>query len=75
MTVRRRIVANLRARDWIATAIELAIVILSVFIGIEAANWNQARQQRNETASLLFSLKVEMGPMRTCSTVRTDTTP
>ena len=45
----RRLTANLRAQNWTSVAIELAIVIVGVFIGVQAANWNQARQERQET--------------------------
>ena len=31
------------SHDWFAVAIELAIVILGVFLGIQASNWNTAR--------------------------------
>lgn len=56
-----RLSSSLRAQNWSAIAIELAIVIVGVFIGIQAANWNQARQQRNETRLLMSQLKVELG--------------
>jgi len=56
----RRLSANLRAQNWALAAIELAIVILGVFIGIEAANWNQARQERQETRQLLSQLQAEL---------------
>ena len=56
----RRMAANLRAQNWTAVAIELAIVIVGVFIGIQAANWNQQRQERNETAVLLSQLQTEL---------------
>ena len=56
----RRLAANLRAQNWTTVAIELAIVIVGVFIGIEAANWNQQRQQRDETRVLLSQLHVEL---------------
>ncbi len=39
----RRITANFRRQDWMAVVIELVIVILGVFIGIQVSNWNQAR--------------------------------
>lgn len=57
----RRIASNLRAQNWTSVAIELAIVILGVFIGIQAANWNQERQERAETRELLAQLQVEIG--------------
>ncbi len=57
----RRLTAHLRAQNWTGVAIELAIVMVGVFIGIQAANWNQARQERNETKMLLSQLQVELG--------------
>lgn len=56
----RRLVASLRGQNWASVAIELGIVILGVFIGIEAANWNQARQERQETRQLLSQLEAEL---------------
>ena len=57
----KRVAANLRAQNWSGVAIELAIVIVGVFIGLQAANWNQDRQQRNETKELLSQLQIELG--------------
>ncbi|MBS0431538.1 MAG: hypothetical protein JSS21_03910 [Proteobacteria bacterium] len=39
----RRITANFRRQDWTAVAVELIVVVLGVFIGLQASNWNQAR--------------------------------
>ena len=39
----RRFAAGMRRQDWAAVAVELVIVILGVFIGLQADNWNQAR--------------------------------
>ena len=39
----KRFVANLRAQNWFAIGVELAIVVVGVFIGTWVANWNQAR--------------------------------
>ncbi len=56
----RRMTENLRGQNWTSVAIELGIVVLGVFIGIEAANWNQARQERQETQQLLSQLEAEL---------------
>jgi hypothetical protein len=56
----RRIATHLRAQNWTTVAIELAIVISGVFIGIQAANWNQDRQQRDHTTLLLSQVQVEL---------------
>ncbi|HET9485605.1 MAG TPA: hypothetical protein VFO79_16705 [Xanthomonadales bacterium] len=42
----RRIVQGLKARDWAGVAIELLLVVLGVFIGIEVSNWNASRRER-----------------------------
>ena len=60
----RRLVASLRGQNWTSVAIELGIVVLGVFIGLEAANWNQARQERQETHQLLSQLEAELTTFR-----------
>lgn len=57
----KRMMAKLRAQDWAAIAIELAIVIVGVFIGTLVANWNQERVQQRETQRLLGQLDTELG--------------
>lgn len=39
---RLRLGARLRQQDWVAFAIDLVIVVVGVFLGIQASNWNQA---------------------------------
>jgi len=39
-----RIVAKLRAHDWTAVLIEVAIVVAGVFIGLQVSNWNDDRK-------------------------------
>ncbi len=38
-----RAIANLRRRDWASVVIELLVVVIGVFIGLQVDNWNQAR--------------------------------
>lgn len=52
----KRMVANLRAQNWSAIAIELGIVIVGVFIGTWVANWNQERAARAETRRMIGQL-------------------
>jgi len=56
----RRVAARLRAQDWLAITIELAIVILGVFIGTLVANANQQRLEGKETEHRLDQLKPEL---------------
>ena len=56
----RRMTESLRSQNWTSVAIELGILVVGVFIGIEAANWNQARQDRQKTQQLLEQLDAEL---------------
>ena len=56
----RRLTENLRTQNWTNVAIELAIVIVGVFIGLQAANWNQGRIERRETERMLVQLVPEL---------------
>lgn len=53
----KRAVARLRAQDWTAISIELAIVFIGVFLGTQVSNWNQARIERRETERMLTDLR------------------
>jgi hypothetical protein len=63
-----RIATALRGRDWAAVAIEFAVVVLGIFVALQAENWNQERTNRqleqvyisrlaDETRANLSSLK------------------
>jgi|SRR3954451_9362599 hypothetical protein len=56
----KRAVAKLRAQDWMAIAIELAIVIIGVFAGMQVSDWNQARIEKQQTQRLLEQLVPEL---------------
>ena len=59
----RRLSHNLRNQNWTAIAIEFVLVVLGVFFGILAANWNLERVERRETGKLLSQLETELGEM------------
>lgn len=42
----RRVIAHVRKQEWTAIWIDLIIVVVGVFIGIQVANWNEARADR-----------------------------
>jgi hypothetical protein len=56
----RRLAANLRAQNWTAIGIEFVLLVTGVFLGLQASNWNQERQEKQELEALLGQLKVEM---------------
>ena len=53
----QRIKESLKRQDWTAVTLELAIVIIGVFIGTQVSNWNQERLEKRETAQLLQELQ------------------
>ena len=55
----RRVIAHFRKQEWTAIFIDLVIVVIGVFIGIQVANWNEARQTRVAEAALLGRLESE----------------
>ena len=42
----RRVVQRLKQQEWTAVVIEIAIVVLGVFIGIQVSNWNDDRKEQ-----------------------------
>ncbi|WP_018974276.1 hypothetical protein [Rudaea cellulosilytica] len=56
----RRVVANFRRQDWTAVVVELAVVVIGVFIGLQAANWNEDRQKNQKAAEFTERLKADL---------------
>jgi hypothetical protein len=56
----RRVSGHVKAQHWFTVALDLLIVILGVFIGIEVANWNEARQGHNEERRYYSQLLVDL---------------
>ncbi|MGQ0559707.1 MAG: hypothetical protein ACT4OE_09010 [Sphingosinicella sp.] len=48
-----RVIRHLRKQEWTAIAIDFVIVVLGVFIGIQVANWNDARVDRARAGAYL----------------------
>jgi hypothetical protein len=53
----KRAVAKLKAQDWLAITIELAIVIIGVFIGTQVSNWNEAAAERREAERMVAEVR------------------
>jgi hypothetical protein len=54
----RRLRGHIAHHDWFAVSIDFLIVVVGVFVGIQASNWNQARitrQQAREYRAMLLS--------------------
>jgi hypothetical protein len=57
--ISRRITEHLKQQHWTAIAIDLVIVVLGVFIGLQVNNWNEARTERARERTYLERLLVD----------------
>lgn len=64
----RRLVHSARRQDWFAVVVELVVVVLGIFIGMQVTNWSEdrklARQAHEYRASLATDLAVDESTMR-----------
>lgn len=58
--VLRRIAEHVKAQNWFAVGIELVILVLGVFIGIQVANWNEARAAEVRRAEIIEALVTDL---------------
>lgn len=56
----RRVIEHVKAQNWFAVGIDFLIVVVGVFIGIQVANWNDARRDRAIEALYLDRLQQEI---------------
>jgi hypothetical protein len=68
----RRIKAHVEKENWFAVGIDFVIVVIGVFIGIQVANWNEARSDRARENAFLERLyeDVEQAQLRLASFVK-----
>ncbi|MEM8634072.1 MAG: hypothetical protein AAGF33_03765 [Pseudomonadota bacterium] len=55
----RRLTEHVKAQNWTAVALDFAIVVVGVFMGIQLGNWNEARGSAQKEAIILSQLKEE----------------
>jgi hypothetical protein len=55
--IQKRLVEHLKQQHWTAAVIELFIVVLGVFIGLQVDNWKDAREVRQK--SIIFTRRLE----------------
>lgn len=52
----RRVPEHVRNQEWTAIGIEVVIVVLGVFIGIQVSNWNEARVEAQRREQIIEAL-------------------
>ena len=56
----RRVIQHVKKQEWTAIWIDLVIVVVGVFIGIQVANWNEDRASRNAEARHLEEIAEDL---------------
>ena len=56
----RRAIDHMKSQHWTGIGIELVIVVLGVFIGLQVDNWNQARQERQRLTVLVQGMRTDL---------------
>ena len=56
----RRLTQSLREQNWTAIVVEFVLLVVGVFVGIQAGNWNQERELRNRMAASTARLREDM---------------
>ena len=65
----RRVSQHVKDQNWFAVGLDFLIVVIGVFIGVQAANWNNARtdalREQELLADLLEDLEADQGSLST----------
>ncbi len=56
----RRVTEHVKTQNWFAVGIDLVIVVVGVFIGIQVANWNEGRRDQQTERQYLDRLRHEL---------------
>jgi len=63
----RRVTRHVKDQNWFAVGLDFLIVVIGVFIGLQAANWNEARtdalREKEILADLLEDLQADQGSL------------
>ncbi|MFO1394080.1 MAG: hypothetical protein U1F09_10000 [Steroidobacteraceae bacterium] len=55
----RRLIHSARRQDWFAVVVELVVVVLGIFIGMQVTNWNEDRKLARQALEYRQSLEAD----------------
>ncbi len=61
----RRITRHVKEQNWFAVGIDFVIVVIGVFIGLQVANWNEARVTAQSDAARTAALLDDLVAIKT----------
>jgi hypothetical protein len=56
----RHVISHMRRQDWGAVVIELIVVVVGVFIGVQASNWNENGETDQKAAVFTQRLRSDL---------------
>ncbi len=56
----RRVIEHVRKQEWTAIAIDFVIVVVGVFVGLQAANWNEVRADESRARGYLERIHADL---------------
>jgi len=56
----RRIAEGIRQQDWFVVFVEIMIVVVGIFIGLQVDDWNQARKDRIDESAYLVRISEDI---------------
>ena len=56
----RRLYEHVKSHNWFAVAIDFVIVVVGVFIGIQVANWNAERHEKNAVRAYIERIREDI---------------
>lgn len=63
----RRLADAIRTQNWFTVVLEVAIVVVGIFIGLQVDDWNQRRVDKVREQAILASLAQQAGNFQTKS--------
>ena len=56
----KRLAAAMRRQEWFTVVLETIVVVIGIFIGLQADDWNSARQDRQDEQEFMWRLHSDM---------------
>ena len=57
----RKIADGLRAQSWFTVTLEVLIVVVGIFAGLQVDSWNESRKDRAKERAYLIRLEGDIG--------------
>lgn len=56
----RRLMTHLKDQNWFAVGLDVLVVIVGIFLGLQVSNWNDSRKERDQELAYLLRLKTDL---------------